>query len=90
METEAETSFITDELPEYLGQRFNTLCLFLTWLQQIGCTWNVNPPEEEEDGSTVIDTIYIIIVIHVRFDGVNEAWMKLLSLIEDEQSLRAS
>lgn len=29
-------------------------------------------------------------MIHVGFDGIDEAWVKLLSLVEDEQSLRAA
>lgn len=47
-------------------------------------------PEEEEDCSAVANPIDIVIVIHVRLDGINEAWLKLLSLVKDEQSLRAT
>lgn len=54
------------------------------------CPIYINQPEEEEDGSAVADAIYVVIVIHVGFDGIDEAWVKLLSLVEDEQSLRAA
>lgn len=43
METEEETSFITDELSQYLGHRCNTLWVvakFLTQLQKIGRACN--------------------------------------------------
>lgn len=63
---------------------------FLTQLQQTGRAWHIHQPEEEEDGSAVADAIYVVIVIHVGFDGINEAWVKLLSLVEDEQRLRAA
>ena len=49
-----------------------------------------NPPQEEEDGSAIVDTVYVVIVIHVGFDGVDEARVKLLSLVEDKESLRAA
>lgn len=49
-----------------------------------------NQPEEEEDGSAVADSIYVVIVIHVGLDGIDKTWVKLLSLIKDEQSLGAS
>lgn len=63
---------------------------FLTQLQQTGRARYINQPEEEEDGSAVADAVYIVIVIHVGFDGIDEAWVKLLSLVEDEQSLGAA
>ena len=62
----------------------------MTQLQQTGCARYINQPEEEEGGSAVADAIYVVIVIHVWFDGIDEARMKLLSLVEDEQSLRAA
>lgn len=47
-------------------------------------------PEEEEDGSAVADSIHVVVVIHEGFDGINKTWMELLSLVEDEQRLRAA
>lgn len=61
-----------------------------TQLQQTGPARYINQPEEEEDGSAVADAINVVIVIHVGFDGINEARVKLLSLVKDEQSLRAA
>lgn len=49
-----------------------------------------NQLEEEEDGSAIADAIYVVIVIHEGFDCIDETWVKLLSLVEDEQSLRAA
>ena len=57
------------------------------------CTVGVgvkDQPEEEEDGSAVGNPINVVIVIHVGLYGVDEARVKLLSLVEDEQSLRAT
>lgn len=54
------------------------------------CACYATQPEEEEDGSAVADSINVVIVIHVGFDGINEARVKLLSLVEDEESLRAA
>lgn len=54
------------------------------------CLMYKNQPEEEEDGSAVANAIYVVIVIHVGFDGIDEARVKLLSLVEDEQSLRTA
>ncbi|TNN74375.1 hypothetical protein EYF80_015334 [Liparis tanakae] len=59
-------------------------------LQQTGRARHINPPEEEEDGSAVADSIHVVIVIHVGFDGINEAGVKLLSLVKDEERLRAA
>lgn len=50
----------------------------------------MNQPEEEEDGSPVTHTINVVIVIQKGFDSINEAGVKLLSLIKDKQSLRAA
>lgn len=49
-----------------------------------------NQPEEKKDGCAVADAIYVVVVIHVGFDGVDEARVKLLSLVEDEEGLRAT
>lgn len=49
-----------------------------------------NQPEEEEDGPTVVHSVYVVIVVHVGFDGVDEARVKLLRLVKDEQSLGAA
>lgn len=49
-----------------------------------------NQPEEKKDGCAIADAIYVVVVIHVRFDGINEARMKLLGLVEDEEGLRAA
>lgn len=49
-----------------------------------------NQPEEKKDGCAIADAIYVVVVIHVRFDGVNEARMKLLGLVEDKEGLRAA
>lgn len=75
METEAIISFIADELLTPLHQTVPEI---------------INEPEEEEDGSAVADPIYIVIVIHVGLDGIDEAWMQLFSLVKDEQSLGAA
>lgn len=47
-------------------------------------------PEEEEDGPAIAHTVHVVIVIHVGFDGVDEARVELLGLVEDEQSLGAA
>lgn len=49
-----------------------------------------NQPEEEEDGSAVANPVDIVVVIHEGLDGIDEAWVKLLGLVEDEQSLGAT
>lgn len=49
-----------------------------------------NQPEEKKDGRAIADAIYVVVVIHVRFDGVDEARMKFLGLVEDEEGLRAA
>lgn len=49
-----------------------------------------NQPEEKKDGCAIADAIYVVVVIHVRFDGVDEARMKFLGLVEDEEGLRAA
>lgn len=49
-----------------------------------------NQPEEKKDGCAIADAIDIVVVIHVGFDGVDEAWMKFLGLVKDEKSLMAA
>lgn len=49
-----------------------------------------NQPEEKKDGCAIADTIYVVVVIHVGFDGVDEARVKFLSLVEDKKGLRAT
>lgn len=49
-----------------------------------------NWPEEEEDGPTIVHSVYVVIVVHVGFDSVDEARVKLLSLVKNEQSLGAA
>lgn len=46
-------------------------------------------PEEEEDGSPVIHLALVVIASHERLDGIQEAEMKFLCLIKDEQGLLA-
>lgn len=53
-------------------------------------TFQLNSPEEEEDGPPVVHSIHIVIVVHVGFDGIDEARVKLLRLVKDEQSLGAA
>lgn len=48
-----------------------------------------NRPEEEKYGPPVVHTVHIVIVIHVGLDGINEARVQLLSLVKDEERLRA-
>lgn len=50
----------------------------------------INQPEKEEDGPTIVHSIYVVVVVHVGFDGIDEARVKLLSLVKDEQSLSAA
>lgn len=52
--------------------------------------FGANPPEEEEDGPAVVDSVHVVVVLHVGFDGVDEARVKLLGLVKDEQSLSAA
>jgi len=87
MGTREVTSFISDELPENQGQRY-ILSFWPSFNRQDGP--DINQPEEEEDGSAVADSIHVVIVIHVGFDGINEAGVKLVSLVKDEESLRAA
>lgn len=47
-------------------------------------------PEEEEDGPAIGHTVHVVIVIHVGFDGIDEARVEFLGLVEDEQSLGAA
>lgn len=49
-----------------------------------------NQPEENEDGCTIADAVDVVVVIHVGFDGVDEARVKFVSLVEDEEGLRAT
>lgn len=49
-----------------------------------------NQPEEKKDGCAIADAIDVVVVIHVGFDGVDEARMKFLGLVKDEQGLRAA
>lgn len=49
-----------------------------------------NQPEKKKDGCAIADAVYVVVVIHVGFDGVNEARMKFLGLVEDEEGLRAA
>lgn len=49
-----------------------------------------NQPEEKKDGRAIADAIHVVVVIHVGFDGVDEARMKFLSLVEDEEGLGAT
>lgn len=88
METEEKTSLITDELPDYLCQKGQYI--FSSSSKSQDASERKNKPEEEEDGSAVADSIYVVIVIHVWLDGIDETWVKLLSFIKDEQSLRAA
>lgn len=50
----------------------------------------INQPEKEEDGPAIVHSIYVVVVVHVGFDGIDEAWVKLFSLVKDEQSLSAA
>lgn len=50
----------------------------------------INQPEKEEDGPAIVHSIYVVVVVHVGFDGIDEARVKLLSLVKDEQSLSAA
>lgn len=50
----------------------------------------INQPEKEEDGPTIVDSIYVVVVVHVGFDGIDEARVQLLSLVKDEQGLSAA
>lgn len=47
-------------------------------------------PEEQEDGSPVIHLALVVVVSHEGLDGIQEAGMKFLCLIEDEQGLLAA
>lgn len=47
-------------------------------------------PEEEEDGSLVIRLALAVVVSHEGPDGIQEAGMQLLGLVEDEQALPAA
>lgn len=49
-----------------------------------------NQPEEKKDGCAIADAIYVVVVIHVGFDGIDEARVKFLSLVKDEEGLRAT
>lgn len=49
-----------------------------------------NQPEEKKDGCAIADAIYVVVVIHVGFDGIDEARVQFLSLVEDEEGLRAT
>lgn len=46
-------------------------------------------PEEEEDGPPVIQLVLVVIPSHEGLDGIQEAEVKFLCLIEDEQGLLA-
>lgn len=50
----------------------------------------INQPEKEEDGPAIIHSIYVVIVVHVGFDGIDEARVKFLCLVKDEQGLTAA
>lgn len=50
----------------------------------------INQPEKEEDGPAIVDSIYVVVVVHVGFDGIDEARVQLLSLVKDEQGLSAA
>lgn len=47
-------------------------------------------PEEKKDGRAIADAIDVVVVIHVGFDGVDEARVEFLSLVEDEEGLGAT
>lgn len=49
-----------------------------------------NQPEEKKDGRAIADAVHVVVVIHVGFDGVDEARVKFLGLVEDEEGLRAA
>lgn len=46
-------------------------------------------PEEEEDGSLVIHLALVVMASHEGLDGIQEAKVKFLCLVEDEQGLLA-
>lgn len=48
-----------------------------------------NSPQEEKYGSSIVDPIHVIIVVHVGLYSINETRVQLLSLIKNKECLRA-
>lgn len=43
---------------------------------------NTGLPEKDEDGLPVRHSIYVVIVIEERLDGVDESWVHFIDLIK--------
>lgn len=49
-----------------------------------------NQPEEQEDGSPVVDAIHVIIVVHIGLNGINKTRVQFLRLIKNKERLWAT
>lgn len=49
-----------------------------------------NKPEKQEDGSSVVNAIHVIIMIHIGLNGINKTRVQFLGLIKNKESLWAT